>query len=366
VLLSGTGLLLRSLQRVVNQDVGYRPGELLAVDVSLPPTLYAEPARRIAYYAEALDRIRALAGVEAVGLTRVLPHESSARTGSTFALQHPERSVYAGFRLVDPGYFDALGVRGGRGALLEAGLPRATSAVIDEQLARQLWGGESPVGARFWNAYLVDTLTVVGTVTSIREWNVTDPVGMVYVDYRTHGELLSDMHLVVRPATAAMARQVRSALQQMDVMVPVTVEPLARRVARTYGERRLLLSVSATFATVSLVLAVLGVYAITGYAVNGQLKAAAIRLVLGARQARVMRMALVSGMAPVVLGLVAGLLVLFPAMSTIRSQLVGVEPLDAPSILLGLLVLACGSVLAAWLPARRVVRVDPKAFLQHD
>jgi predicted permease len=366
VLLSGTGLLLRSLVRVVQEDVGYRADELLAIDVSLPPTLYDGPERRIAYYTEALSRIRSLAGVQAAGLTRVLPHESTARTGSTFGLHDPSRTVYAGFRLVDPGYFEAVGVRGGRGAALDPALPGPTAAVIDEQLARQLWGDASPVGARLWNAYLADTLTVVGTVASVREWNQTDPVGAVYVDYRAYGDMLSDMHLVVRPANAALARQVHAVLRSLDAMVPVTLEPLSQRIARTFGERRLLLSVAAAFAVVSLVLAVLGVYAITGYAVNRELKAAAIRLVLGARPVRVMRTVMMAGFVPVGTGLIAGLLALWPALRAVRSQLVGVGLLDAPSIVLGVLVLAAGSALAAWVPARRVIRVDPRTILRHD
>jgi predicted permease len=366
VLLSGTGLLLRSLQRVMERDVGYQPERLLAVDVSLPPTLYPEPERRIAYFTQVLDRVRALPGVDAAGLTWTLPHESTARTGSTFALHEPAKSVYAGFRLVDPGYLDALGVTGLRGERLDPARPAANVAVIDDQLAKQLWSEESPLGSRLWNSFHTDTLRVVGTVTSVREWAQEEPVGAVYVDYRSQGDAPLDMHMIVRPATGEVARAVRIVFQELDPMVPVTLEPLERRIARTLGERKLLLSVAGGFAGVSLLLAVLGVYAIVGYALGRELKSVAIRLALGARPAGVIGIVMLTGFRPVALGLFIGLLAVVPALMTVRSQLVDVPFFDPLSILLGTLVLMLGAGAAAWLPARTVRRVDARTILQHD
>jgi hypothetical protein len=366
VLLSGTGLLLRSLARVMERDVGYEPERLLAVDVSLPPTLYPEPERRVAYFTQVLDRVRALPGVDAAGLTGTLPHESTARTGSTFALHEPAKSVFAGFRLVDPGYFDALGVTGLRGERLDPARPDANVAVIDDHLARRLWSAESPVGSRLWNSFHRDTLRVIGTVTSVREWAQEEPVGAVYVDYRTQSDALLDMYMIVRPSTDEVARSVRNVFQQLDPMVPVTLEPLERRIERTLGERKLLLWVAGGFAGVSLLLAVLGVYAVVGYALGRELKSVAIRLALGARPARVIGIVMLTGFRPVALGLLFGLLAVFPALMTVRSQLVDVPLFDPPSILLGSLVLTLGAGAAAWLPARTIRRVDARTILQHD
>jgi putative ABC transport system permease protein len=365
-LVCGTTLLTRSLQRLVRTDMGYDADRLIAVDVSLPETRYASPERRLAWYAAALGRIRALPGVEAAGLTGVLPDETTSRTATTLALRRTERTVYAGLRLVDPGYFRALGLTWMTGEPLDPVVPRPALAVIDAGLARQLWNGDSPVGSQLWNSYLTDTLTVVGTVSSVREWNELRSAGAVYVDYRAHPDMILDMHFVVRPATASVLRSVRTTLEQIDPLVPVTLEPLRQRIARTYAERRLLLLIAASFAATTLLLAALGVYGVVAWAVGRERRSVAIRLVLGAHPGRVVGSALSFGLLPTALGLAAGLVLTVPALWVIRSQLTGVAPLDPLSMLIGILVLAAGATLAAWLPARTLLRVDPRTVLRQE
>jgi predicted permease len=365
VLLAGTGLLVRSLREVVTREVGYDPAALLAVDVSLPELHYADDARRIRYYTEALARVRRLPGVAAVGLTSVLPHETTARTASTYNVRSDTVSAFGGVRVVDAGYFDALGIRLLAGEGFDAGVARPGTAVIDTTLVRQLWAGASPIGDGVRSYYLGDTLTVIGTVASIREWNY-GPVGVVYADFRTRPSFLLDMHLVVRPATAQVAAAVRGALEGIDPLVPVTVERLEARIARTYGERRLLLLIAASFAAVALLLAGLGVYAVVAYAVARELKAAAIRITLGARPAGVVGRLVALGLRPVVTGLLVGVAAGVPAFAALRSQLFGVEPYDPLSLATGLVVLTGIAALAAYLPARGAGRVDPTVILRPD
>jgi predicted permease len=366
VLLTGTGLLLRSLHRVVTRDVGYQASDLLAVDVSLPELRYEDDTRRVQYYTVALARIRRMPGVEAAGLTNVLPHETSARTSSTRTPGMDAKVVHAGFRAVDPGYFDALGIRRVAGQPFGGTVLRRSDAVIDSTLARQLWGGTTPLEERVTNGFLDDTVTVTGTVGSIREWDQGGAIGVVYVDYRGRPDVLLDMHLVVRPATAAVAAAVRGALAEVDAFVPVTIERLESRIARTYGERRLLLVIAASFAAVTLLLAALGVYAVIAYAVGRELKSAAIRLTLGARPGRVIGGLLTHGLRPVMIGLGAGVLAAIPALAALRSQLFGVDAFDPRSAAAAMLLLAGTAALAAYLPARAAGRVDPSTILRPD
>jgi putative ABC transport system permease protein len=365
VLLAGTGLLVRSLREVVTRDIGYEPGGLLAVDVSLPELHYADDARRVRYYTEALERVRRLPGVQAAGLTNVLPHETTARTSSTRSVRSDTLFVFGGLRVVDPGYFAALGITQLAGAGFDAGVARQHAAVIDTTLVRQLWRDRSPLGDGVRNYYVGDTLTVIGTVASIREWNYR-PVGVVYVDYRARPAFLLDMHFIVRPATPQVAAAVRGALEAIDPLVPVTVEGLETRIAQTYGERRLLLLIAACFAAVALLLAALGVYAVVAYAVARELKAAAIRITLGARRGAVIGRLIVRGLRPVLTGLLAGAVAAVPAFAALRSQLFGVQPFDPLSLAGGVVALTAIAVLAAYLPARTAGRVDPIVILRPD
>ncbi len=362
VLLCGTGALLHSFERLLTQDLGYDT-RLLAVDVTLPETRYTDAGARIAYYTNALERIRALPGVRAAGLTSMLPDITTAYTANTQLPARPDHFVYAGFRAVDPGYFDALGLTHGSGAPL---LSQARAAVIDAQLAQQLWQDKSPIGAALISGFSSDTLTVLGTVSSLRELDQDHPVGVVYVDFRTQPRFLSNMHLVVRPATVAVARAVAAELRAVDPLVPTTIESMDQRIGRGLGTRRLLLLISGSFAAVTLLLAALGVHAVVAYAVGRERKSAAIRMILGARPISVVRVLLGFGVRPVAVGLGLGLLLTVPALLTLRSQLFGVRPLDPLSLLAGVLVLAVVAGLAAWLPARAVIGIEPNAVLRSD
>ncbi len=366
VLLTGTGLLVRSLQQVMSQDLGYRLNDLIAIDVSLPDTRYTDFNRRIAYYSDALERIRRVPGVTAAGLSNRLPDETTSWTASTASTANKDKEVYAGMRLVDAGYFQALGLKPLNGETLDPSAVQPTRAVIDERLAKQLWPGGKAIGGQVTNGFANEALTVVGTVSSLREWNATVSPGAIYVDYRTKPDRILDMHFVVQPATTAIERAVRAQLQAVDPMVPVAIEPLSKRIARTYGERSLMLIVASGFTVVTLLLAALGVYTIVAYSVGRELKNIAIRLILGARPAGVLRVLLSHGLRPVALGLACGLLATVPAVAALRSQLFGIQPFDPPVVLLGLVVLAGVAFIAAYLPARNVVRVDPNSVLRSD
>jgi putative ABC transport system permease protein len=364
-LLAGTGLLVRSFVAALSVDVGYDAGQVIAVDVALPEPDYAVPERRLAFYAAALDRLRASAGIEEAGLTSALPHITSVYTSGTHRDMPDPKVAMAGYRLVDRAYFDVMGIRrlqGDPGAI-ERG------AVIDRRLVDLLWNGQSALGDRVVNGFAREALPVAGVVGTVREWDQQEAAfGAVYQDYRRRPDRLLAMHLVVRytGGTAAALRSVRQALADVDPMVPVTIEPLSVRAAESLGGRRLLLLMASGFGMAALFLAGAGVYAMVSFAVARQTRESAIRLALGAHPASLGRRTILQGCLPAAAGVIAGLALALAIGPAMRTQLFQVQPRDPVVLLAAALAMIAAAVIAALHPARRASRVNPAAALRQE
>ncbi len=366
LLLAGTGLLVRSFVAAVTVDLGYDARNVLAVDVTLPDGAYRDDARRVAFYDAALARVRAAPGIAAAGLTSVLPHETSAFTGGTSRDVPGSASVFAGYRLVDSGYFEALGIPRMQmdRAAFEAG-----GAVVDRRLQQALWSGGDPIGDRVRSNFSRGVLTAVGLVGTVKEWDQdSETIGAVYEDYHRRPDAIGSMHFVVRYAggAAAAVDGVRRAVAGVDPLVPVTIEPLQERATASLAGRRFLVALAGAFGAVALVLASVGVYALVAFAVAQGARESAIRIALGARPASVRGRAILSGVGPALAGVAGGLLGALWLGGALQAQLFHVRPRD-PAVLA---TAALGACLAAWvaaaLPARRAARVDPVAVLRME
>ena len=365
VLLCGTGLLVRSFMAALAVDVGYDPRHVLAVDVALPDARYSEPDRRLAFYDAGLTALRSAPGVEAVGLTNALPHVTSVYTSGTNRDLPQPRWVLAGYRLVDPGYFEAIGIT----RLSGSERPLADGAVIDQRLQHQLWEGQNAIGDRVLNGFSDVPLTVSGIVKTVREWDQGgETTAAIYVDFHRRPQRIQSMHFVVRHhGDAASAIQtVRRALATIDPQVPVTIEPLEVRTAESLGGRRLMLVLSGGFAIVAVLLAASGVYAMVAFAVGRQVREAAIRLALGAHPASLRVRVLRQGCWPAVIGVTLGLVLAVPAGRAIRSQLFQVQPADPLVLAVAAAIIVCAAVIASVAPAVRASRVDPVTALRQD
>jgi len=367
LLLTGTGLLVHSFTRALAVDVGYDARQVLAVDVALPPSSYADPAHKLAFYDAALAALRSAPGIRAAGVTSVLPHETSAITADTQRDHAASTSVFAGYRLVDPGYFDAIGIprlRGDERALTSGG------ALIDRRLQEILWADRtSPLGDRIQNSFSDRILTVAGVVGTVREWNQgDDTIGAVYVDYHQRPSNLDAMHFVVRytGSAASAVRVVRAAIATADPMVPATVESFQDRVNATLGDRRLFMLLAGGFSAIALLLSAAGVHAMAAFLVARQRREAAIRLALGAEPSSVLRRVLGQGLLPAVAGVVIGLLCAVPLGTAMRAQLFQVRPSDPLVMVVAAAAVAIAAIMASALPARRAARIDPAAALRQE
>lgn len=362
-LLVAAGLLVRSMIAALDMDLGYEPAGVVIAPIALPESRYLEPDRRVAYFEALLDRLRADPAIAAAGMVSTPPDE-------TFAYIAPARrdvgeaSFWSGFRLADPDYFQTLRIPVETGSLD----PASDAVVIDRQLADALWKAESPLGTRVASAMTDGLLPVSGVVGGIREWQQEDGgLGAIYMHYRRRPDALLTMNVLARgPSPQATIRAFRAAASATDPLVPIDVDLLGDRIARSMADRRLMLGIAGGFALIALLLAAAGVHSLITQAAARRRRETGIRMILGESGGSIRRRMLGAGLRAAVFGVSAGAIVAWMAGRALRSQLFGITAGDPAGLGGAAALLLVTAGLAAWLPARRAVRTDPAALLRDE
>jgi predicted permease len=369
------GLLVHSFVNVLQADMGFRAGQVLAVDLSLPRRSYAPP-QADRFYQEVVERTRALPGVQSAGAVNVLPLVSESIT-RLIRLEHDadytrdaERPV-AVYRVATPGYLPAIGVPLQAGRFFEELEPQPV-AVISAGLAARLWPADpvsSAVGRRIRPGDLNSPLvTIVGVVGDVRSGALDrDAMPAIYRPQLRSGWF--DMTVVARTTgdPRALASAIRAEIKGMDGNLPIsTIRTLDDIVSASVATRRFQTALVALFAVLALALAAIGIYGVTSYAVNRQTREIGVRIALGAPRSRVLRTVLVRGLRPVGLGLAVGLLAAGLSARVLRSFLFGVGALDPVAFAAASGVIAIAALLACYLPARRAAAVDPVSALRFE
>jgi predicted permease len=370
VLLVGAGLLIRSFLRVLDVNLGFQPRMAATMRVD-PGAQFSTRALRNGFYDEALRRVRSIPGIEAAGLTDVLPlginrSWNCGAKGRVYSASNPPPPIFV--RIASDGYIRAMGIplRAGRDLAEGDSVSGRFVILINESLARTLWPGQSAVGQIL--ACDKDR-EVVGVVSDVRHLAVEEGSGNeMYIPIRQTVDY-SSVNLVIRTTVqlAALALPVRRTLREVDPTLPAnefhTVQDL---VDKAVSPRRFIVVLLAGFSGFALVLASLGIYAVVSYSVSQRKREIGIRMALGAQagevQARIVRQTL--GLAAVGIGL--GLAGSWALARTMESLLFGVTATD-PITFAGMLgVLTAVAVMAGYLPARRASRIDPAVVLRAE
>ena len=387
MLLVGAGLLIRSFAALQAIDPGFEPKGVLTLAVSLSGAEQSAPGRRAAFFQDALERFRALPGVEAAGAINHLPLGGDL-WGFGFHVQGrplPARGERpsAAYRVVLPGYFQAMRLPLVRGRDFERrdDLGGPGVIIVNEVLAGRHWPGEDPLGRSMTlddpASPEAQWLTVVGVARSAvrRDWSAA-PEAEMYLPYLQSRSYLEEaaghleyLSFALRTGgdPAALAPAVRGVVRSLARDAAIAdLQTMEELVARGIAEPRLYVVLLVSFAAVALLLAAVGIYGVVSHGVSRRGQEIAIRLALGARSADVLRLVLGQGMATVALGLVAGLVGALALGSTLSSLLYGVEATDP--ITLGAVLVALGSValVATYLPARRAVAVRALEVLRRE
>ena len=373
VLLAGAGLLVKSFLRMRSVDPGFKPAGVVSMSVNLPPAAYAEEARRVAYAREVLASVERVPGVAAAALVTRVPLRpgSSSRgvsiEGRSYTPEQPIEKVVPNYTAVSPGYFHTLGIPilAGREFARDDGAGHPLVTIVSASLAEAFWPGESPIGRRLsMNNQTLEVIGVVGDVRTASLWQ--RPLPMLYAPFEQDPwSFMSIVARTTRPA-GTVASEMRRAIQSVDKSLPVTVLTLEQVVGDSLAPRQFQAGLSAAFAALALVLAMMGVYGVMSYAVAQRTREFGIRAALGAEPRRIFGEIVAEGVRVVALGALLGLAGAVAARSALTSLLFEVSPLDPATFASVLVLLLAVAVAACLVPARRAMRVDPVVALRTE
>jgi putative ABC transport system permease protein len=374
VLLAGAGLMLRTLFNMIATNPGFDASNVLTAEITLPRARYGQPQQRVAFYDQALQRLRTLPGVQSVSVTNELPLAGGVRL-QRFNIEGREESGLGGSancRGISPDYFKTLrmGLLRGRGIEERDGAAAPGVVVINEAMARAFWPNEDPVGKRMRIAASGEPewREVVGVVGDIRHRGLSvPPEPEMYVPYAQ--QPWQSFRLAIR--TTGDPIQLSSALRQavwsVDREQPVMrVQTLEKIVATSYSETTFYATLLASFAGLALALASVGIYGALSYSVERRTREIGVRIALGAQRKDVLSLVVGQGLKLALLGLSLGLVAAWAVTRFIETLLHGVRPTD-PVTFVGIsLLLLLVAILASWLPARRATKLDPITVLRHE
>jgi predicted permease len=371
VLLVGAGLLIRSLIRVLDVDMGFDPARAVTVRVD-PDSRYRTPEQRNAYFDEVLRRVKEIPGVQSAGITDALPLGRNRTWGSPAKGETYERGrfPFAFVRVVSDGYPAAMGIPLRAGRDISAG-DVATSEpvmVVNETMARALWPGQDPIG-KYVLGPCAKERRVVGVVGDVRHLALEQESGNeMYLPIRQCRDQ-SSSDLVVRSTlpAAPLAVAIRAALQPVAANLPGNdFRTLQQIVDKSVSPRRFLVMLLGGFAVFALVLASLGIYALISYSVNQRVQEIGIRMALGASARDVQTRIIAQTLWLAAMGIVLGTAASWAMVRGAGSLLFGVTPRD-PGTFLGMVaVLSVVALVAGYLPARRASRTDPMVALRAE
>ena len=373
VLMTGAGLLLRSLERLRGVDPGFEPRRVLTALVPIADDKYSVPEARRAFFERVLERVRALPGVESAATINTLPLTPGGSTQPVAIAGRPAAKLSeqpeVAVRVVSPEVWRTLRVplREGRD-FGEADRASATGAVIvSETMAKRFWPGESAVGKRLTLTFSPElSREVVGVVADVKLLGLShrEPVAALYVPHAQMPTFWN--YLVVRtgPSPGSLARAVTAAVRAVDPQQPVDdVRTYEDFLGGTLAAPRFQVNLLSAFAGLALTLAAAGIYGVVAYGVRRRTREIGIRVALGASATAIVRLIVAQGMRPALLGLLAGAAASLALARALSRLLFGIGAYDPTTLGAVSALLAAVALAACVLPALRAARVDPTVAL---
>ena len=381
VLLAGAGLLTRSLTAFVALDPGFNPHHVLAVQVDLPRSRYANEHARSTFYDQLLQQTRVLPGVVAAAEADAVPlfgFSMLSRLGTDGAAPSTESNEMTAVNRVTPGFLAAVGLTMKRGRWFTdadgPGAPRV--AVINEAFAKSRFPGSDPIGHRLFfpllpnappGAVPVQPL-IVGVVSNVRQvGDLVEPMAEAFFVAAQDSSVPEALALRTSGPPLELVAAVKHTIATIDPSVAISVSAdLSAVYSSTYADRRVDAFLLSAFALVALILSASGLYAIMSYLVIQRNREIGMRMALGASSAQVLRLVLRQGMTSTLLGLGLGLAGAFLLTRELRALLFRVSATDPSVFALVAVILGVVALGACYLPARRATHVDPMTALRWD
>lgn len=380
VLLVGAGLLVRSFIALNRVNPGYDTRDVLAARVRLTPARFPSAPQQKEFFNTVLASLTTRPDVASAGVAATLPLSGSIRIIAfdphSIRPDYPDPIMIAMASVVSPDYFATLRIpiRRGRGFTAEdrAGAPAV--AVVSARFAKELWPDADPIGRQFplgGPRTGPRPVTIVGVVDDLRSTSLDEvPTRPALYTSALQEEGQPEMWIVMRSRTGSplkLAGAIQDAVRLADSQQPVgDLVSLEQLIGRQTAARRFNTTLLSVFAVLAMVLALVGIYGVTSYAVAQRYRELGIRMALGARPRDVMRLLVGENLVRVAAGVALGLAIALLATRALASMLYGVAPQDAGTFAGMALLLAAVALAATWLPARRATRVDPVVALRTE
>ena len=372
-LLVGAGLLIRSFDQVLRVDRGFQSENRLLAAVNIPNSYQKHAGEVVAQF---IDRISAVPGVQSVATMNSRPIVGWDPGMGIVAAERPDgkqgRFPWAGWRIVSGDYFRTLGIPILKGRIFNEHdqIGKPWRVIVSKRLADELWPGEDPVGhqALLWKGQSNDPAEVIGVAANQRERGLdSNPTLTVYLP--SYGSGPGNVQFAVHTAgnPTAVTPTLRSLLKEVDPKLPLSnVQTLDEIVSRSVAPRRFNMFLLTIFASVALLLALVGIYGVLAYSVGRRTAEIGLRVALGATPRKVLALIVGQGMRPILAGIAIGLAGAVGLSRFVASLLFNVKPVDPLTYGAVALVVTIAALLSCYVPALRALRVDPVAALRQE
>jgi putative ABC transport system permease protein len=380
LLLAGAGLMMRTFFALQHIELGFTPANVLSARISLPKNRYSTVAEKKVFFQKALQQLNTVPGVVSASVAVSPPLQGSAlRSPVEVPGKVHSETWSATLELCSEGYIQTLGMSLLRGRLLsETDIDAGRQvAVVNLKLAQDFFGTDDPIGHTIQFAIpnqaadkpQPSSFEVVGVVADIKNDSLLQPtVPQAFIPYTVTG--LANNTILVKTATApvSMTENVREAVWAIDHTVPrVRVSSLEDSLYESnFAAPRFALILLMAFAGVGLVLSVIGIFTVMEYSVTLETHDIGVRMAIGALPGTVLRMVLLKGLRPILIGIVVGLLASLGLTRFLASQLWGVSASDPWTLSVVVVILILAGMTACLFPALKATRVSPLAALRQE
>jgi putative ABC transport system permease protein len=374
VVLICTALLVKSFVNSVRSSPGFNPQNLMVAQLHLPKTRYQQEATIRNFSDLVLQRIRALPQVLSAGASSSVPFGGFGQTVAIAVVgkpkPRPDERLGAGFTAASNDYFSAMQISliKGRTFTSEDAPGGSPSGIINQTLARQMWPDEDPLGKQLEYGDHGDICTIVGIVSDIKMFYLRErPERQMYVSLSQFPSPTLGFVARVAGGATEMSKEIRDQIRTADKDQPVSaIEPLDTLMAESDAGNRVLTKLMVFFGLLAAFLGAIGIYGVIAHQVSVRTHEIGIRVALGAGPRQVLRMVLSQGMSLTLIGVGVGLLAGLGAGRSLASVLYNVTPGDPVTFVGVALVFVLVAAAAAYLPAKRAMRVDPVVALRHE
>jgi putative ABC transport system permease protein len=402
VLLVGAGLMMKSLLRLLQSNVGFNPENVLTMSVVLPAAKYTDGNKQVSFYEQLNDRVQSLPGVNGAGTVNVLPLQGGNTTRFYVdgdPVPPTGQEIEANIRTVDESYFQTLGVpiiagrafdeRDGeaqrqaaqaqaqaqtqaqtQGRTL-APVPIPGVVIIGKTLADKVFAGRDPVGRRLaYNSFAGQTDLVIGVVGDVKIGGLDEAIRpVIYYPFRRFPGVGTNLVVRTNGDPTALAATIRNETRTLEPDVALfNVRPMEELIGDSPAAfmRRFPALLIGIFAGVALLLASIGIYGVVSYSVSQQTHYIGVRMALGAQTSDILKMVLKQGLSLALAGIALGVVAAFGLMRLLRSLLFEVQTTDVTTFAFVVGTLLAVALLACYIPARRATKVDPLGALRYE